>query len=483
MARIDSLLSIVIDHGANELHIGTNREPSMFAFGVPMRLEVPMMSDGMARDLMGDILSAEREVILGTAGHIEAPYQSAKAGLFTVTITSRSDGFDAVFISSGSQGNAVSAALSAAAPITQQETPQTPESERATALPSPLLERLLARAVAVGASDLHLCEGEAPTARIDGQLRRFDDEPVITMRGAFTWKGDAEARVSRGISLDTSADIAGLGRARIHIYATLTGTAAAIRLLPQAAPSLASLGLPIALNDLALLPNGLVLLCGATGSGKSTTLAAIAQEALRRRSILLVTLEDPIEYALTGSARSLVRRRLIGRDAVDFASGLRDALREDPDVLLVGEMRDTETISLALTAAETGHLVISSIHSRSAASAVERIVDSYAPAQQRQVRVQLGESLRAVVAQRLLPRAKSGGRVAAVEVLRCTRAIASLIREGKPEQIATALQSGQREGMITLERCLANLVQTGVIKADDAKAAANDSATLDNYLG
>jgi twitching motility protein PilT len=178
-----------------------------------------------------------------------------------------------------------------------------------------------------------------------------------------------------------------------------------------------------------------------------------------------------------------VRRRWIGRDAPDFASGLRDALREDPDVILVGEMRDPETISLALTAAETGHLVLSSIHSRSTASAVERIVDSYPPERQRQVRVQLAESLRAVVAQRLLPRARGGGRVVAVEVLRGTRAVASLIREGKTEQLATALQSGQREGMITLERCLANLVQAGDLKIDDAKGAANDPDSLGVYLG
>jgi twitching motility protein PilT len=287
----------------------------------------------------------------------------------------------------------------------------------------------------------------------------------------------------RGGSIDAAADITNLGRVRIHIYSTSVGLAAAVRILPNAAPSLGSLGLPLALDDLALLPNGLVLLCGATGSGKSTTLAAIAQEALRRRSIMLVTLEDPIEHTLDESARSLVRRRWIGRDATDFASGLRDALREDPDVLLVGEMRDPETISLALTAAETGHLVLASIHSRSAASAIERIVDSYAPERQRQVRVQLAESLRAVVAQRLLPRAHGGGRVVAVEVLRGSRAVASLIRDGKTEQIATALQSGQREGMITLERCLANLVQAKALKAEDAKAAANDPDTLGVYLG
>ena len=482
MARIDSLLAMAIDHGANELRIGTNQEPSMFSFGTPMRLNIPAMSSGMVRDLMGDILSAEREAILCANGQVEASYQSSKVGSFTVAISLRPDGIDAVFVLVSANDTAKAPALSALSAETASAAARVSQAARLTAIPSPSMERLLAKAALMGASDLHLCEGEAPSARIDGRLRRFEDEPVIAAREMFTWEGDAYAHVERGASLDAAVDIAGVGRARFHIYATSAGPAAAFRLLPTAAPKLGALGLPVALDDLAMLPNGLVLLCGATGSGKSTTLAAIAQEALLRRSILLVTLEDPIEFKLVESGRSLVRRRWIGRDAVDFASGLRDAMREDPDVLLVGEMRDPETISLALTAAETGHLVLSSIHSRSAASAVERIVDSYAPEQQRQIRSQLGESLRAVVAQRLLQRARTGGRVAAVEVLRNTRAVATLIREGKTEQLATALQSGQREGMITLERCLANLVQSGAIRIDDAKAAANDSDTLNVYL-
>jgi twitching motility protein PilT len=239
----------------------------------------------------------------------------------------------------------------------------------------------------------------------------------------------------------------------------------------------------VPLDDLALLPNGLVLVCGATGSGKSTTLAALAEEALRRRSILLVTLEDPIEYALAPSSQSLVRRRWIGRDAPSFASGLRDALREDPDVLLVGEMRDPETIGLALTAAETGHLVLASIHSRSAASAIERVVDAYPPERHRQIRVQFAEAIRGIVVQRLVPRSRGSGRIPVVEVLRSTHAVTSLIREGKTEQIATALQSGRREGMITLERCLADRVQAGEIRAEDARAVANDLDSLALFLG
>jgi twitching motility protein PilT len=238
----------------------------------------------------------------------------------------------------------------------------------------------------------------------------------------------------------------------------------------------------VPLQELVDLPHGLVIVCGATGSGKSTTLAALAQEALERRSIALVTLEDPIEHALVAPDSSIIRRREVGRDVSDFATGLRDALREDPDVILLGEMRDPETIGLALTAAETGHLVLSSLHSRSAASAIERIVDAYPPERQQQVRVQLADSLRAVVAQRLLPRAQGPGRVPVVEVLRVTHAVAAIVREGKTAQIATALQSGKREGMISLERCLADRVRAGEIRLEDARAAANDADSLAMYL-
>jgi twitching motility protein PilT len=266
------------------------------------------------------------------------------------------------------------------------------------------------------------------------------------------------------------------------VYPSAAGPVAALRLLPRAAPSFASLNMPFAFDDLVDLPHGLVLVCGAAGSGKSTTLAALAQEALRRRSRVLVTLEDPIEYALTGSDTSLVRRRQIGRDVSDFATGLRDALRADPDMLLLGELRDPETIALALTAAETGHLVLASMHSGSAASAVERIVDSCPDVRQQQIRLQLAESLRAVVAQRLLRRVHGEGRLPAIEVLRVTRAVASLIREGKTAQFATVLQSGRREGMLSLERSLADRVQAGEIRQEDAYAAANDPESLAIFL-
>jgi twitching motility protein PilT len=281
-------------------------------------------------------------------------------------------------------------------------------------------------------------------------------------------------------SVDLALEVAGTGRFRVNVYRAAEGTAAAVRLLARAAPALGSLGLPMPLDDLAELPHGLVIVCGPTGSGKSTTLAALAQEALRRRGALVLSLEDPIEYTLQPYA-GLVRQRQVGRDVADFTAGLRDALREDPDVILIGEMRDPESISLALTAAETGHLVLTSLHSRSAPSAVERILDAYPPGRQQQVRVQLADALRAVVSQRLLPK-RGGGRAVALEVMRGTSGVAAMVREGKTAQLAGAIQSARKEGMLALERSLADLVKSGQITADAARAVVNEPATLEMFM-
>jgi twitching motility protein PilT len=340
--------------------------------------------------------------------------------------------------------------------------------------------------------------------RVDGMLSSLDAGVSIDVAATLGLDAAARDRLAHGAAVELACQVDGVGRVRVHVFQVSAGLAAAVRLLPPATPSLSSLGFPISLADVVDLPNGLVLVCGAAGSGKSTTLAALAQEALRKRSIVLTTLEDPIEYALSAGEASLVRRRQVGRDVRDFTSGLRDALREDPDVLLVGELRDPETIALALTAAETGHLVLASMHSRGAASAIERIVDAMPEGRQANVRVQLAESLRVVVAQRLLPRAsrsvaqdpspyrqgaspglrtRGTGRVPAIEVLRVTHAVSALIREGKTAQIPTAIQSGRKEGMLSLERCLADRVAAGDITLDDARAAANDPSSLAMYVG
>jgi twitching motility protein PilT len=274
-----------------------------------------------------------------------------------------------------------------------------------------------------------------------------------------------------------------LARLRVNIYSSEEGLCAAVRILRRDVPSLAELNLPSQLASLTDLPHGLILVCGPTGSGKSTTLASLVQHALHVEPQVLVTLEDPIEYVIRPMRPSgLVRQREVGRHVRDFATGLRDALREDPDILLIGEMRDPETISLALTAAETGHLVFASLHTRTAPSAVERIVDTYPPERQRQIRVQLADALRAVISQRLIPTADGASRVPAIELLRVTHGVANLIREGRTAQIVSALQAGGSEGMQVLERNLVDLVRTKRIRREAAVAAANDVSALNEYL-
>lgn len=499
MARIDSLLSIVVQQGATELRVASEREPKMLAHGTPKRLSVPKMSDATVRELLGEILSPERDAAVRAGNRVELTYDAGACGEFHVALTLGEEpgGVAATFV----RASRAAAADRSARPATIERSPaierapafeRSPSFERAPApqpgpdapppaiAPTPELAALVARAAAARASDVHFADGAAPFLRVDGALRRLDDAPldVATALGLGTPHREL---LARGRSIDLGLEMPGAGRVRVHAFATADGLAAAVRLLPPSAPTFASLHMPIAFDDLVLLPHGLVLVVGATGSGKSTTLAALAQEALRKRSIVLVTLEDPIEYALDPSSASIVRRRQIGRDAPDFASGLRDALREDPDVILVGEMRDPETIALALTAAETGHLVLASLHSRGSAQAIERIVDTYPAERAQQIRAQLADSLRAVVGQRLVPRAR-GGRVPAVEVLRVTHAVASMIREGKTAQIASALQSGKKDGMISLERSLADRVHSAEIRPEDARAAANDPAMLAMYL-
>jgi twitching motility protein PilT len=486
MARVDSILAILVQQGANELRLGTDREPKILAFGTPRRLSIPSTPEETLRELLGEILDAEREQTLREHGRVDVPYQATGMGSFQVKIASRAEGggFDAVFVRGNARAASPAAAAAPVAPPLVPIAPPPPTRPSFVESPPAGLAQLLSRAGAMGASDLHLVQGRPPFVRVDGRLRQMGDDPVDVAELLPPEHAPESSHdpTLPGAAVDAAIELDGAGRARLHVFRTSEGLAAAVRLLPAAAPSLASLRMPVPLEDLVDLPHGLVLVCGATGSGKSTTLAALAQEALRRRSIVLLTLEDPIEHGLSAPETSVVRRREVGRDVRDFAHGLRDALREDPDVILLGEMRDPETIALALTAAETGHLVLSSLHSGSAASAIERIVDAYPPARQGQIRVQLADSLRAVVAQRLLPRARGDGRVVAVEVLRATHAVAALVREGKTAQIATAIQSGKREGMLSLERCLADRVLSGEVRADDARAASNDPASLAMYL-
>jgi twitching motility protein PilT len=486
MARINSLLSILVDQNANELRLASDREPKMLAFGTPTRLAMPKMDGDTVRSFLTEIVTDEHQDALNASGQVETEYDAGAIGRFRVTLTQQNDGaIAAVFVRVQQKTAAVAPTVALPAQIANESprfeiaassAPLTPEIELPTEAP-PMLQLLVANAHGRRASDIHLADHDHAFVRVDGRL-----QPLEGMAPTVEEVIGIDLKLARRRSIETAFDVPRIGRVRVHAYLTANGAAVAIRIVPAHAPTFESLQMPVAFDDVVGLPHGLVIVCGATGSGKSTTLAALAQAAMSKRSVVLVTLEDPIEYALDPAEGSLLRRRQIGRDVADFASGLRDALREDPDVLLVGEMRDPETIGLAITAAETGHLVLASLHSRGAASAIERIVDAHPEESRAQVRVQLAGSLRAIIGQTLLRRARGGGRIPAVEVLRNNHAIAALIRDGRTSQIASAIQAGRREGMIALERSLADRVRAQEVTLDEARAAANDPDSLTAYL-
>ncbi|MEE3652290.1 MULTISPECIES: type IV pilus twitching motility protein PilT [unclassified Brenneria] len=305
------------------------------------------------------------------------------------------------------------------------------------------------------ASDLHLCSGHPPVLRVDGQLRAENTLPRLCSEQLEQWcstwlePGQRQQLQTSG-QVDCALTLADGPRLRVNLFRQRQGLSAALRIVPSTHPSLTALHAPPILSELLVKPDGLILLSGATGSGKSTTLAAMITALNARCRQHVITLEDPIEF-IHASRQCLIQQREIGRHCSSFASGLRAALREDPDVILLGELRDAETIRLALTAAETGHLVLSTLHTRGAAQAVDRLVDVFPGEEKAFVRSQLAACLRAVVAQKLLPMPQ-GGRVALFEVLTATSAVSNLIREGKTHQLSSLIHTGGQAGMQTFEQ-------------------------------
>ncbi|SEQ07178.1 twitching motility protein PilT [Solimonas aquatica] len=343
------------------------------------------------------------------------------------------------------------------------------------------LTQLLQLAAARGASDLHLSAGLPPRLRQDGELAAIDHAPLQDgdLRAAAETLMPAPLRAlwQRGEDVDFASEVPGVGRVRVNAFRQLRGTALVMRLLPRRIPDLDTLRLPPVVSELLELPRGLLLVTGPTGSGKSTTLAAMVQRLNQTQALHILTIEDPIEF-VHEPARSLISQRELHRHTQSFASALRSGLREDPDVMLVGELRDLETIRLALTAAETGHLVLASLHTASAPKTIDRIIDVFPAGEKESVRAMLAESLRAVIAQTLLPAAGGGGRVAAFELMLGTPAIRNLIRENKVAQMVSVLQTGQREGMQTLDQALAVLVRAGLVDAAAARRKASDPKSL-----
>ncbi|MDE0367383.1 MAG: type IV pilus twitching motility protein PilT [Gammaproteobacteria bacterium] len=336
------------------------------------------------------------------------------------------------------------------------------------------MEELLAHCVRRGASDLHLSAGLPPMLRVDGDLGRMDAPPFgsgdleTALRGIMN--GRQREEYDEFLETDFSFDVREIARFRVNAFRQNRGAAAVFRVIPSRVPTMEALGMGGVFEEISLKPRGLVVVTGPTGSGKSTTLAAMIDFVNERRAGHILTIEDPIEF-VHPSKRCLVSQREVHRDTRGFNGALRAALREDPDVILIGEMRDLETIRLALTAAETGHLVFGTLHTVSAGKTVDRIVDVFPAEEKAAVRAVLSESLQAVISQALLKRV-GGGRVAAHEIMLCTPAIRNLIREGKVAQMVSAIQTGRGVGMQTLDGALLGLVEAGIVSREAAREKA-----------
>ena len=325
---------------------------------------------------------------------------------------------------------------------------------------------LLARAVEAGASDLHLAAGQIPMLRVDGELQRMNLPPLVAAdlaEGMAPLLAEQQRRQwAEGDELDLALALPTLGRFRLNLFRQLNGPGATFRLIPGRIATLDELDLGDVYQAVAQCRDGLILVGGPTGSGKSSTLASLLDQLNRERALHIITLEDPVEV-IHSSQRSLVNQREIGRHSGGFAQGLRSALRQDPDVIMIGELRDLETVRLALRAAETGHLVLATVHTRSAVNSVDRLVEVFAAEEKPLVRAMLAESLRLVVAQVLVKR-EGGGRVAAREVLVATTAVRNLVREGRMAQLCSVMQAGGAEGMRTMEGAMRELREKGLIK-------------------
>jgi len=347
------------------------------------------------------------------------------------------------------------------------------------------LDDILRHANERGASDIHLVPGHPPVLRINTQITPLEGA-IVQAAEVDLWitklVGEHHReRLQSQMDVDLSYAIEGIGRYRVNIHRQRGAPAIAMRMINDTVPALEDLNLPPIIEKLAWLPRGLVLVTGDTGSGKSTTLAALLDAMNSRFRKHIITLEDPVEYMFQ-SDMCLIEQRELGEDLPSFASGLKHALRQDPDIILVGEMRDLETTALAMSAAETGHLVLSTLHTVNASQTVERIIDMYPAGQQNQIRSMLGNTLQAVISQTLFSRVDQTGMVPAVEVLLCTAAVRNLIREARTFEIPNVIETGRRQGMVTLDASIAELYLNGFISRDDALAHASRPEAMNRSL-
>jgi twitching motility protein PilT len=360
----------------------------------------------------------------------------------------------------------------------------TAERDQMTEIP---IGELLAKVIERKASDLHVTSGSPPMVRLHGTLAALEEYPKLSpemlqrMVYAILTQKQRES-LEQNLELDLSYALPGKGRFRVNVYYQRDSLGAAFRMIPFEIKTIEDLGLPPQIEDFARLRRGMVLVTGPTGSGKSTTLAALVDVVNRERDEHIMTVEDPIEF-LHSHKRCIVNQREVGHDTLSFGDALKHVLRQDPDVILVGEMRDLETISTALTAAETGHLVFATLHTQDAPQTIDRIIDVFPPFQQQQIRVQLAVTLQGVVTQQLLPTPDRRGRAVAAEVLVATSAVRNLIREAKIHQVYSSMQAGGQYGMVTMDQSLASLVKAGRLDYEMALDRCHSPEELNRMLG
>ncbi len=494
MSAIVSLLRVMTLRDAEAITLEAGCVPSLRRRGKVEALAMPALDGGLLEDFARPLVGARSL----DEGPLMVAFGDEDGAMYPVTIERGAQGLRIVARRAGKPAaRPAPAAPPAPAPLaprpaatvaTASELLQPPEAP-AAAIATPgiapalasdgrvRLAELLRSAVAITherrGSDLFLSTGQRPRLRLDGRLETLDDLTVDDAELAACVR--ELAGTDQGANVDLSLELDGI-RVRVNAFDHLSGCAIAARLINDHVPGLGELGLPPELASIVELRDGLVLVCGPTGSGKSTTLASLIDLIDQRRAAHVITLEDPIEYRFV-ARRCLIHQRELGTHIPSFAHGLRAALREAPDVILLGELRDRETLAAALTAAETGHLVLATLHAPSAIGAIDRVIDAFPEGGQRQIRAQLAGALRVVVTQFLLPR-RDGGRAPALEVVPVTPAVANLIRKGDLHMLPSAIQAGRDAGMIPLERSLAKLLDSGAVAPQAVKRIAADHDLL-----
>jgi twitching motility protein PilT len=486
------LLKALIDRNAQELVLADGQRPAL-RYGQELRT---VSQTALNRLQIAALLSELSTEIDATGSPLAEPAS------FTYSLDG-GPAFDCK-VEEGGEGLRASlrprtAAATAASPTAPapEAAPPAPAPEAAPPVPAPEaaptaqtdgpeeIDRFLRQMVEMEASDLHLSAGETPMVRVHGEMTRLPDAPALGSDRTFRLLEAIMPEQSRQTYQETrDADFAyqipGLARFRVNVFTDRKGTGGVLRVIPEKIMTAEELGLPAALLKLCEMPKGLVLVTGPTGSGKSTTLATMIDHVNRTRPDHIITIEDPIEF-VHENRKCLVNQREVHAHTRDFKSALRAALREDPDIVLVGEMRDLETIAIAIETAETGHLVFGTLHTTTACSTVDRIIDQFPADRQSQIRTMLSESLRGVVSQVLLKRI-GGGRAAAIEILIVTPAISNLIREGKTFQIPSLMQTGKKQGMVLLNEALMKLVKNKVVAPEEALSKAVDKTGLASQL-